>query len=144
MCYPGAGIDFIKDRLKVANESREVILHVGENSIRNRDGTFEMTEILLKKYKELLVRAKEIGKKVCVSGILPRLGENEEWWSRAIGVNESVHMLCESMSCTYLYVWKDFVDIFKLYKKDGVHLNDKKVEVFAKRMDECLSLWQEN
>ena len=47
---------------------------------------FERTEILLKKYRELLVRAKEVGKKVCVSGILPRLGENEEWWSRAKGI----------------------------------------------------------
>ena len=39
---------------------------------------FERTEILLKKYRELLVRAKEIGKKVCVNGILPRLGKNKE------------------------------------------------------------------
>ena len=42
MCYPGVGIDFIKDRLEVANGSRGVILHVGENSIRNRDGTYVM------------------------------------------------------------------------------------------------------
>ena len=48
---------------------------------------FERSEILSKKYRELLVRAKEIGKKVIVSETLPRLNENEEWWSRAIGVN---------------------------------------------------------
>ena len=41
MCYPRAGIDFIKDRLKVANRSKGVILHVGGNSIRSRDGIFE-------------------------------------------------------------------------------------------------------
>ena len=28
-------------------------------------------------------------------------------------------MSCESMNCTY------FVDSFKLYKKDGIHLNEK-------------------
>ena len=60
---------------------------------------------------------KEIEKKVCVSENLPSLGEKEEWWSRAIGVNERVHMLCESMNCAYLDVWKDFIDSFKLYKK---------------------------
>ena len=70
-----------------------------------------------------------------MSGILPRLGENEEWWSRAIGVNERVHMLCESMNCTYLDIWEDFEGVFKQYKKDGVHLNDKGGEVFAKRID---------
>ena len=102
MCYPWADIDFIKGRLEVANGSRGAILHVGGNSIRSRDETFERIEILLSKYRELLVRAKEIGKKVCVSGILPRLGEKEEWWSRAMGINERAQMLCESMNCTYL------------------------------------------
>ena len=38
-------------------------MHVGGNSIINRDGTFERSEILLKKYWELLVRAKEIEKR---------------------------------------------------------------------------------
>ena len=33
-------------------------------------------------------------------------------------------------------VWEDFVDSFKLCKKDGVHLNEKGVEVFARRMNE--------
>ena len=30
-----------------------VVLHVGENNIRNSEGTFERSEILLKKYREL-------------------------------------------------------------------------------------------
>ena len=50
-------------------------------------------------------------------------------------------MLCK---CMNLDVWNDFVDSFKLYKKDGMHLNDKGVEVFAMRMDECLNPWREN
>ena len=79
-----------------------------------------------------------------MSGILPRLGENEEWWSRALGVHERVHMLYHNMNCTYLDVWEGFVDCFKLYKKDGVHLNEKGVEVFARRIDKYLSLWQED
>ena len=53
-------------------------------------------------------------------------------------------MLCESMNCAYLDVWEDFVGSFKLYKKDGVRLNNKGVEVFAKRMDEGLNLWHGN
>ena len=44
-------------------------------------------------------------------------------------------MLCKSMNCTYIGVWEDFVDNFKLYKKDGLHLNDKGVEIVAKRME---------
>ena len=37
----------------------------------------------------------------------------------------------------YLDVQEDFVDSFKLYKKDGEHPNDKGVKGFAKRRDEC-------
>ena len=44
--------------LEVVHGSREVIIHVRGNSIINRDGTFERPEILLKKHRELLVRAK--------------------------------------------------------------------------------------
>ena len=33
MCYPGADIDFIKDRLEVAKGSRGVIIHVRGNEI---------------------------------------------------------------------------------------------------------------
>ena len=40
---------------------------------------FERSKILLKKFRDFLVRAKEMGRKVCVSGILPRLDENDEW-----------------------------------------------------------------
>ena len=58
MCYPGVDIDFIKDRLEVAHRSKGIIIHVGGNSIRNKDGTFEKSEILFKKYRGLLVRAK--------------------------------------------------------------------------------------
>ena len=68
------------------------------------------------------------GKYCLYEGILPRLGKNEEWWSKALGVNERMQMLCESMNCSYLDVWEDFLDNFKLYKKDRVHLNDEGIE----------------
>ena len=49
--------------LEIAHGPRGVFIHVIGNIIRNRDGTFERSEILVKKYRELLVRAKKIGKK---------------------------------------------------------------------------------
>ena len=49
-------------------------------------------------------------------------------------------MLCESLNYSYLNVQEDFVDNFKLYKKDGVNLNYKSLEVFARRMDYRLNL----
>ena len=72
ICYPEAGTDFIKDRLEVLHVYRGVIIHIGGNNIRNRDGMFERTKILFMKYRVFLVRSKEIGKKVCVSGFYQR------------------------------------------------------------------------
>ena len=37
MCYPGAAIDFIKDRLEVVHGSRDVIIHIGGNNIWKRN-----------------------------------------------------------------------------------------------------------
>ena len=71
MHYPVADIDFIKNRSEVAHVFRGVIIHIGENSIRNRDGTFERSEILLNNYREFLIRAKGIRKKVCVMEFYP-------------------------------------------------------------------------
>ena len=46
MCFPGADIYFIKDRLEVAHGSKGVLINGGRNRIRNRDGTFGRSEIL--------------------------------------------------------------------------------------------------
>ena len=48
VCYPKADIDLIKYKLEVAHGFRRVI-YVEGNSIRDRDGIFEKSEILLKK-----------------------------------------------------------------------------------------------
>ena len=122
---------YVRMRERERESLVKVMINVGGNNIRNRDGTSERSEILLKKYMEPLVRAKELEKGL----LLPRVGENEEWWSRALGVYERVPMLYESMNFTYLDVWEDFVESFKLYKRDGVHLMKK-----ARRMEEGLSL----
>ena len=64
LCCPGSDTDYIKDSFDVVNVSRGIIIHVKGNSSRNRDGSFERSKVLIKKFKELLVTAKKIGKKV--------------------------------------------------------------------------------
>ena len=36
-------------------------------------------------------------RKVCMGGISTRLDENEEWWSRALDVNERVQIIYQYM-----------------------------------------------
>ena len=48
ICYPGTDIDFIKGRLDIVHGSKGVIIYVGGgNSIRNMEGKFKRSEILL-------------------------------------------------------------------------------------------------
>ena len=67
----GLDIDFVKDRLDVVHRSRNVIIYVEGNNVKNRGGILEILEIL-KKLKELLVRTKKIEREVCVNRVLPR------------------------------------------------------------------------
>ena len=93
-------------------------------------------QLSLKKYREPLVKASGKGRKFCVIGILPRLCENEEWWSREMCKWKGAYIMWKYE--LYLFrCMEDFVDSLKLYKQDGVHLYDKWVDVFAKKMDEC-------
>ena len=46
-----ANINLIKGRLKVVHRFKGVVIYVKVNSIRNRDGTFERSKALLKKFK---------------------------------------------------------------------------------------------
>ena len=57
-----------------------------------------------------MVRVREMGKKVCESEILPKLCENEEWWLRALGLNEMMQMLCQNIN--NLDLGDDFIDSF--------------------------------
>ena len=66
-----------------------VIIRVGGKSIRNGVRMFGRSEELLKKFKKLLVRVREMRRKVCMGGISTGLDENVEWWW-ALDVNERV------------------------------------------------------
>ena len=58
-------------------------------------------------------------------------------------IGERMQMLCLNMNISYLDLWNDFIGSLKLYKKDEVHLNDKGGSIFATKMDEFFSVWQE-
>ena len=55
----GVDIDFIKDILEVAHGSKRVIIYVGGNTIRNGEGTFERSEVLLKKDAYIWVESEQ-------------------------------------------------------------------------------------
>ena len=93
VCFPGARVNDIVDRIDSefvnTNADATVIVHVGTNDIG-----YKRSEELIKRYRELIEKMKDSGRRCMISGILPRLGAGQEWKSRALCVNDRVRKLC--------------------------------------------------
>ena len=92
-CYPGAKIDDITKALEdiTAKEKHDslYIVHVGTNDVNNTN-----SEELLEKYKRLIGTLKEKRSKFIVSGILPRIGAENQFYNKAFSTNDRLKSLC--------------------------------------------------
>ncbi|KAK7070553.1 hypothetical protein SK128_011539 [Halocaridina rubra] len=64
-------------------------------------------------------------------GILPRLSQSSEWWSRAIGVNARMKVFCRENNIGFIDGWDHFTSRKHMYARDGVHLSNSGVSVLA-------------
>ncbi|KAK7085850.1 hypothetical protein SK128_008573 [Halocaridina rubra] len=68
-------------------------------------------------------------------GILPRLSQSSEWWSRAIGVNARMEVFCRENNIGFIDGWDHFTSRKHMYARDGVHLSNSGVSVLAGMID---------
>ena len=139
VCLPGAGVKDISDRYDriVRGSSKEaiVVVHVGVNDI----GKVRSVE-LVKRYREIIGKIRDSGRKCVVSGVLPRIDVGLEWMSRAIGLNDSVRSLCAQMDARFLDVWDDYVGEREMYAMDGLHLSMKGVKHLSKCLERVIGV----
>ena len=135
VCFPGARVSDIVDRIDRefvnTNADATVIVHVGTNDI-----WYKRSEELIERYRELIEKMKDSGRRCMISGILPRLGAGQEWKSRALCVNDRVRNLCSSENIRFLDLWSEFQNR-DLCAVDGVHLSRKGVEFFSASLETC-------
>ena len=133
VCFPGAGVNDVAERyerlVKGAARDSVVVLHVGTNDVDR-----VRSEELVARFRSMLEKVRESGRRCVVSGILPRCQVGSGWHSRAIGVNERVRKMCEKMGMFFMDEWCEFYGRKDLFAMDGVHLSRKGV----KMMSECL------
>lgn len=135
----GAGVKRVSEvaerRVREMEREGVVVLHVGGNDVRAGG-----SEELVARYREMLGKIRESGRRCVVSGVLPRFWAGRagisvgEWLSRAIGVNERLKVLCREAGVSFVEEWDRFYGRRELYVRDGVHLSGKGVEVLR----ECL------
>ena len=130
VCYPGAGVNDVKERYEnVVNGSARdsvVVLHVGTNDVDR-----VRSEELMARYRCLLEKVRDSGRRCVVSGVLPRCQAGSRWHSRAIGMNERVQKMCEEMGLSFMDEWREFSGRKELFAMDGVHLSRLGVKVLS-------------
>ena len=121
-CYPGAKIDDITKALEDITEKEKLdslyIVHVGTNDVKNTN-----SEELLEKYKRLIGTLKEKRSKFIVSGILPRIGAENQFYNKAFSTNDRLKSLCSKENVEFINLWNHFYNQQILFNHDGLHLN---------------------
>ncbi len=119
VCIPGGKIDHVGNAVKDIGRCKNVVISVGTNEI-GRLGYVGITEKYISMFEDL--KAKN-SKNVVIVGILPRLFEKSEWFSRALGINIWLEQQCVIYNFTYLDLWDTLYNNRYYYSRDGVHLN---------------------
>lgn len=121
-CYPGAKIDDITNALEDITEKEKqdslYIVHVGTNDVRNTN-----SEELLEKYKRMIRTLKEKRTNFIVSGILPRIDAEKQFYNKAFSTNDRLKSLCSKENVEFVNLWNHFYDQRILFNRDGLHLN---------------------
>ena len=140
-CYPGAGVDDIKNSVddfsENASEGCAYVVHVGTNDI-----TKFRSEELIAKYKDLMRRLKNKSKKIIFSGIIPRFGRQSHFRNfhdRAIYINNALKSLCKDEGIGFADNWTNFANRQDLFQQDGVHLNSVGAARLGRLLNNSLS-----
>ena len=121
-CYPGAKIDDIANELKEIMEKEKqdslYIVHVGTNDVKTTN-----SEELIAKYKQMISTLKEKRTNLIISGILPRINAENQFYNKAFSTNNRLKSLCSKENVEFINLWDHFYDQKSLYNHDGLHLN---------------------
>lgn len=136
-CFPGAKIDDITTALEEISSSEKedsiYIVHVGTNDIKMTN-----SEELLEKYKRMIYELKSRRSKFMVSGILPRIGAESQFYSKAFSTNSRLKSLCTHENVEFVDLWNHFYDQGMLFNRDGLHLNPVGSARFGRLLNDAL------
>lgn len=133
MSFPGARVTRITTEIgKLSlNKDSTIVVSVGGNDLflsRHRCGP---SEVLLRDFEDLVRAAKKKTSRVIVVGLIPRRFHQDEHYSKAVGVNERLAMLCRHYSLRFVDPWANFFGRSGHFCKDGVHFSRSGAQEFS-------------
>ena len=136
-CLPGARVRHITDLadriLGGAGEDPAVMVHVGTNDkVRGR------WRVLKNDFRDLGAKLRSRTSKVVFSEILPVPRATPERQREIREVNKWLRSWCSKEGFGFLENWADFSVGYRLFGRDGLHLNGEGAAVLGKKMADKL------
>ena len=120
MCFPGAGIGDVSDRLEACMAGGWTKIIVYLSVVGNDIGRVDSEE-LFRRIREALGKVRERGGFPVVCEVLPRQAVGGMWQSRAIALNFQLTEHCKADGWASIDNWDSFCDQDHHYLSDGVH-----------------------
>ena len=140
-CFPGAKIDRITNSIEeiVDKEKSDsvYIVHVGTNDVKTTN-----SEELMKRYRQMISTLKAKRSKFIVSGILPRIGAESQFYNKAFSTNNRLKSLCSEENVEFINLWNHFYDQQILFNRDGIHLNPVGSARFGRLLNDALNAYR--
>ena len=140
-CFPGAKIDRITNSIEeIVNKEKSdsvYIVHVGTNDIKTTN-----SEELMERYKRLIMTLKAKRSKFIISGILPRIGAEGQFYNKAFSTNDRLKSFCSKENVEFINLWNHFYDQQILFNRDGIHLNPVGSARFGRLLNDALNAYR--
>ena len=86
-----------------ADDKKIFIIHAGMNDVSS-----SRPEELLEKYRKMICYFRTKTNKNVISGILPRMGADRSFYSKACTINNRLDSLCSQVGVDFVNLWDDF------------------------------------
>lgn len=140
-CCPGGRVNNLienfDDFAGEVTENGRIIVHIGTNEVLNT-----RSEELLNKYRSLMIKLKTKTKNIIFTGLLPRINARNDFYGKAIYINNSLTNICRQNGIGFFNFWNEFYDKDHLFFKDGLHLNSVGAARFGRLLNNSLSFFQ--
>ena len=80
--------------------------------------------------------------KFIVSGILPRIGAEGQFYNKAYSTNDRLKSLCSKENVEFINLWNHFYDQQILFNHDGIHLNPVGSARFGRLLNDAMNAYR--
>jgi len=126
-----------EDVTRDADNNTLYIIHAGTNDVKSCN-----SEELLDRYRRMIQQYRSKSNNILISGILPRIGAERSFYSKAFSTNNRLKSLCTQENVDYVNLWDDFYNNACLFQNDGLHLNSVGAARLGRLLDEQVSLFR--